>query len=261
MSLFGNIYNNLLKRVFLFLLFSMLTTSLSSQDIGEVETDYVFVSDYSLSLFITTSGGGIGYQHGWTPTYRVKHALDIDFLYTNHEKAVKGTNYSYEGARAYSYGKLYDLFFLRTGYTYQRTTHHKPYWGGVDIGYFLSGGFSLGIAMPTYLEIAYLSPSGHDIISLIERYDPAIHDLSNIIGGVPFYERFHQLTFRPGVFGKAGLIFDFSRDKSRIRALEFGLFMDAIFPPIQQMAFNNAKPLFFGGYISYKFGKKKELYE
>lgn len=63
------------------------------------------------------------------------------------------------------------------------------------------------------------------------------------------------------MFGKVGVVFDFSKDKSHIRALEVGLCVDAIFPPIQQMAFNNAKPFFFGGFIAYKFGKKKLLYE
>lgn len=261
MSLFDSIYSTLLKRVILFTLFSSITVSLLSQDIGEVEIDYVYVSDYSFSFFLTTSGGGIGYQHGWMPTYKEKHALDIDFLYTNHEKAVRGTNFSYEGARSYSYGKLYDLFFFRTGYTYQRIMYHKPYWGGVEIAFFIGGGFSLGIGMPTYLEIAYLSSSGHDIVPIVERYDPDLHDLSNIIGGAPFYERFHHFAFRPGVYGKAGLSFDFGKQKSHIRALEVGICVDAVFPPMQQMAYNNPKPFFFGGFITYKFGKRKELYE
>lgn len=261
MSLFDSIFSSLLKRVLMLLLFSTFFHSAISQDVGEVDIERVYVSDYSLSLFLTTSGGGVGFQYGWIQTYKNRHFLDVAFLYTNHEKAIKGNNYSYEGARSYSYGKLYDVFFLRTGYGFQKTTHHKPYWGGVDIGYFLTGGFSLGIGVPTYLEIAYLSSSGHDIIPIIERYDPSVHSLSNIIGGVPFYERFHKFAFRPGIYGKAGLNFDFGSESDRIRSIEIGLFVDMLFPTIQQMAYNQAKPFFFGGYIAYNFGKRKLLYE
>jgi hypothetical protein len=253
--------NMFVKRWAILSLFSYFSLSLFGQDVGNVEIEQVYAKEHYYSIFFNTSGFGIGYKYGWTPNYSDQHLLDFDFYYSNHEKAVKGSNMSFEGARSFSYGKLYDVFFFRTGYKFQHTTHHKPYWGGVEIGYFMSGGFSLGIGLPTYLEIAYLSPNGYDLIYLVERYDPTIHDLSNIAGGAAFYERFHDLAFRPGAYGKIGLLFDFASDDDRVRSLEIGLSVDAIFPSIQQMAFNDPKKLFLEAYIAYNFGSKKLLYE
>jgi len=256
-------FNNmkLLKRISIVLFFSWITLSINAQDVGEVEIERVYDRQSGYSLFINTSGFGVGYQYGWTPSYSDKHLIDFEFYFSNHEKAIKGRNTSFEGARAFSYGKLYDLFFWRTGYKYQRTTHHKPYWGGVEIGYFLAAGASIGIGLPTYLEIAYLSPNGYDFVYLIERYDPTIHDLSNIVGAAPFYERFHRIALRPGFYGKAGLTFDFASDDDRIRSLEFGLSLDMLVPAIQQMAYNEAKKVYFEAFIAYNFGSKKLLYE
>ncbi|HNY63007.1 MAG TPA: hypothetical protein PLH70_06265 [Bacteroidales bacterium] len=249
------------NKLFLLLILNWLIFPLYSQDAGEVEIEDIYVSDHTFAFYVNTDGVGVGYQRGWHTQFADKHVLDISFLYSNHIKAVRGTNFSYEGARAYSYGKLYDLFFLRTGYTYQKTVFKKPYWGGVSIDFNLSTGFTLGIGLPTYLEIAYYAPGGYDIIRVTERYNPEIHDLTNIIGGAPFYERFHKLAFRPGVFGKAGLVFDFSQRRDRIRAFAVGVQLDSLFPPLQQMAFNAPTPVYLGGYIAYQFGRKKQLYE
>lgn len=249
------------NKLFLLLILNCLIFPLYSQDAGEVEIEDIYVSDHTFAFYVNTDGVGVGYQRGWHTQFADKHVLDISFLYSNHIKAVRGTNFSYEGARAYSYGKLYDLFLLRTGYTYQKTVFKKPYWGGVSIDFNLSTGFTLGIGLPTYLEIAYYAPGGYDIIRVIERYNPDIHDLTNIIGGAPFYERFHKLAFRPGVFGKVGLVFDFSQRRDRIRAFAVGVQLESLFPPLQQMAYNAATPIYFGGYIAYQFGRKKQLYE
>ena len=249
----------LMKRISVIIFFSWITLSINAQDVGEVEVERVYDRQFNYSLFVNTSGYGIGVQYGWTPTYSDKHLLDFEFYFSNHEKAIKGRNTSFEGARAYSYGKLYDLFFWRTGYKYQHTTHHKPYWGGVDVGFFLAAGASIGIGLPAYLDIAYLSQGGFDFIYIIERYDPTIHDLSNIVGAAPFYERFHKMAIRPGFYGKAGLSFDFSRDIDRIRSFEIGVSFDMIIPAIQQMAYNEPKKAYIEAYIEYCFCSKKLL--
>lgn len=251
----------LLKRDFFLLLFTLISLAIHSQEVGEVEVERVYDRQSNYTIFFNTTGYGIGYQFGWTPTYKNKHLLDFEFYFSNHEKAVKGRNLSFEGARSFSYGKLYDVFFLRSGYEFQRITHHKPYWGGVEIGYFITIGASIGFGIPTFVEVAYLSPNGYDFVFLIEKYNPNVHDLSNIVGGAPFYERFHQIALRPGLYGKMGLSFDFSSDADRIRALEVGLSVDVLLPTIQQMAFNEPKKLFLEAFIAYNFGKKKILYE
>jgi hypothetical protein len=162
-------------------------------------------------------------------------------------------------SRSFCYGKLYDLFFLRWGYGYQRIISHKPYYGGVQIRYFFSAGASICFGLPTYLEIVKDADGNIET----ERYDPEnpYHNLSYIYGAARFFDRFRKIAVRPGFYGKTGLNFDFSNHPLKMQVLEVGFSMDMVFPFIQQMAFNRTKPAYFYGYIAYSFGKKKQRYD
>lgn len=230
-------------------------------DVGDVDWKKIIVKEWNVDFFLNTSGGGIGFQQGWTPTYYDKHFWELDFLYSAHHKAVRAKNPYYTNAKAFAYGKLCDLFFLRGGYGYQRTIHQKPYWGGVRIRYTLSGGFSLGMAMPVYLSIAQVSPTGIVSGQTVERYDPEKHALDDIIGRASFFKGIGKTSLHPGFYFKTGLVFDFSKDENTIHALEIGGTIDMVFPFVQQMAYNKAKPLFLCAYIAYNFGKRKGPHE
>jgi len=250
-----------MKRVFFYILFSLFFVVLRAQDVGEPTMQRVMSKEWNFSLFLNTSGGGIGFQHGRTPNYSNKYYWETDIVYSVHYKSVRGKNANFINPRSFCYGKLHDLFLWRLGYGYQRTTNHKPYWGGVQVRYFFSAGFSLGIGLPTYLEIAYYDTIGIFLTTRIERYNPEKHNLSNIVGGAPWHERFHKLAFRPGFYAKTGVNFDFSKNEYRIRALEVGLSLDMVFPYLQQIAHNKSKPFYFNAYLAFNFGRKKAQYE
>jgi hypothetical protein len=251
-----------MKKLFFFFLFSISFFISSAQeiDIGEAEMEVITIKERNFLLCLNSSGFGFGYQQGKTPTYREKHLWEIEFSYCIHHKAVLG-RIPYAG-RSFCYGKLYDLFFLRGGYGYQRVITTKPYYGGVQIRYFFSFGASICFGLPTYLEIVYDDPSGYQYTKT-ERYDPENqnHNLAYIYGAARFFDRFHKIAVRPGFYGKTGLNFDFSKDQMKMQLLEVGVSMDMVFPFIQQMAFNRIKPAYFYGYVAYSFGKKKQRYE
>jgi hypothetical protein len=222
-------------------------------DVGEAEMELITLKEWTIMLNLNSLGFGFGFQQGKTPTYKDKHFWEIDFSYCIHYKATLG-RMAPEG-RAFSYGKLYDLFFLRGGYGYQRVLTTKPYYGGVQIQYFISGGAAICFGLPTYLVIS----DGLGSVT-IERYDPSKHALSNIDGAAPFFDRFHKIAVRPGFYAKTGINFDFSKNPLKMQLLEVGISVNMVFPFIQQMAFSNTKPAYFYGYVAYSFGKKKPRY-
>jgi hypothetical protein len=248
-----------MKNLFLVLIVLICCFSLGAQDIdvGEAEMEVITIKEWNILLCLNSSGFSFGFQKGKTPNYKDKHLWELEFSYCIHHKAVLG-RIAPEG-RSFCYGKLYDLFFLRGGYGYQRIISHKPYYGGVQIRYFFSTGAAICFGLPTYLEIV------KDISGSIEteRYDPEnpYHNLGYIFGAARFFDRFHRIAVRPGFYGKTGLNFDFSNNPLRIQALEVGFSMDMVFPFIQQMAFNRTKPAYIYGYIAYSFGKKKPRYD
>jgi len=255
-----------MKKLLLFLGISICCCFLFAQEIevGEAEMEMITVKEWNLLLCLNTSGFGIGFQQGKTPNYKDKHIWEVDFSYCIHHKAVLGR--TYQGGRAFCYGKLYDLFFLRGGYGYQRILTHKPYYGGVQIRYFFSVGASVCLGLPTFLVIEKrekIDSVTYFTYYEVERYDPnnADHNnLGNIYGAAPFFNRFRQIAIRPGFYGKTGINFDFSNDPLKMQLLEVGVSIDIVFPFIQQMAFNRRKPAFFYAYIAYSFGKKKPRY-
>jgi hypothetical protein len=145
-------------------------------EIGEADMEVITIKEWNILLSLNSSGFGFGFQHGKTPNARDKHLWEIEFLYRISHKAVLGRTVS--DGRAFQFGKLYDLFFLRGGYGYQRILTHKPYYGGVQIRYFFSFGASVCLGLPTYLEILKYT-SGFPYTET-ERYDPDKHTVANI---------------------------------------------------------------------------------
>ncbi|MDL2308602.1 hypothetical protein LJC53_03335 [Bacteroidales bacterium OttesenSCG-928-C03] len=256
------VIRTIISRACTVMLFLYLPFVLQAQEVGEVEVEDLTSREWNMGIFLNTSGGGISYQQGWTPDYYKKHFYEIDFLFNRSAKMVRGRNLNYPEATTYSYGKMCDLFFLRGGYGYQKVLAHKPYWGGVQIKYTMSAGFSLGIAMPVFLYIAIPDNSGYYTPEL-QQYDPEnpLHDISNIIGRGPYFAGIGKTKLHPGFYGKFGFQFDFATNSRSIQAVEVGVTADMVFPFVQQVAKNNPKPVFLCGYIAYCFGKKKAHYE
>jgi len=251
-----------MKQLLLFLSISVCFFFPYAQEIevGEAEMEVITIKEWNILLSLNSSGFSFGFQQGKTPNYKDKHLWELEFSYNMHHKAV--LRRTIPDGRSFNYGKLYDLFFLRGGYGYQRIITHKPYFGGVQIRYFFSFGASICFGLPTYLEIIKPSPDGF-FRTETERYDPdnLEHNIAYIYGAARFFDRFHKIAVRPGFYGKAGLNFDFSNNPLKMQMLEVGVSMDMVFPFIQQMAFNRTKPAYFYGYIAYSFGKKKPRYE
>ena len=228
-----------------------------AQNVADSTEHVVTAKEWNFNLEINTSGGGLWFQYGWTPDYYNKHFIEVGGVYNRHPKAVRVKSALYGGATSFCYGKLCDLFLLRAGYGYQRTIHHKPYWGGVSIRYTLSAGLSLGLVFPTYLRV--VDAEGY---VKVQKYDPETIDAADILGHAPFWTNLAHISYpRPGFYGKTGFLFDFSKKDQAIHALEIGVCLDMIFPFVQQMAYNKAKPFYLAGYLSYNVGKRKRIFE
>ena len=70
-----------------------------------------------------------------------------------------------------------------------------------------------------------------------------------------YLKGFDELSFTPGIYGKSGITFEFSKYDEVIHALEAGIILDAFINEIQIMAIENNKQIFFTMFLSYRFGK------
>jgi hypothetical protein len=227
------------------------------------------IETYSDSVLLTKemSGGFILHSMGWGLEFRKGRninasklwLMEIDFSEMKSPKEIRVINPYFSNAKSYIYGKLNNVYLIRAGYGRHHLLNSKPYWGGVALRYFFSGGASFGLAKPVYLNIINLvsiSPYYFEYELTTEKYDPEKHFRDNIYGRAAFIKGFNQMSFYPGLYGKFGFTFDFGPHDASIKTLEVGATIDLFPIPIPLMAYNDPEYYFLTIYLSVNFGKR-----
>lgn len=204
-----------------------------------------------------SSGFGASFRKAKKENAFKKRFWETGIHYNKDLKEVRITNPWYSNSKSYVYGKLNDIIIARVGYGVERRIASKPYYGGVEVNFNYSGGFSLAIAKPVYLYvIEYTGPSQEEASLALRKYDPDEHFYDNIYGRASFLEGFDEMKFYPGVYARAGFDFEFGNYDPLIRSLEIGLAFDLFPVAVPTMAFNDPKNLFTHLYLSFSLGKR-----
>ena len=221
-------------------------------EIGDVEMLSVRKRQWDLYGTIHTNGFGLGSQFGKEHSIRLRSGFDLEYIYYRHFKEQR---LRYDQI-VIVYGKLNYFGMLRGGYGFTRILSAKPYWGGVEVGYFLYGGLSLGLSVPVYVNVL---KSNGDIDPV--RYDPEEHKFGNIYGRASIWRGFKEIKPHPGLYLKTGLSFDFAGSDADIIKLDIGVASDFYLIPVEKMAFSPKQYVLFTGYLTIHFGKRLTNYE
>ena len=211
-------------------------------------------------------GGVVIHGDGWGINFHyAKHRNAIDrILYSmeivgmKHPKEVKSFNPYYEDSRGYFYGKSNALLIVRPTFGKKHQITDKIRRTGVELNYVWGVGPSLGLAKPVYLEIGKPDVIPYEFF-VIERYDPAVHNVQNIYGRASWFNGFGEMKLYPGAFARAGLNFEYSSQTTGIKSIEVGMSMDVYPKPVPIMAELEGvvnKQFYFEFYLSVMFGKK-----
>ncbi len=254
----------------IFTLFLLLGTFLPGVVLAQDESEEDTVSsgvlmrkERSGSIMLHTLGYGLGYRMGLNKSYFTRRAIEFDLLEMKAPNQEKTYNDNFVNPKFYYYGKLNNLYILRAGIGQQRMLNRKPYWGGVEVRYFYTGGLSLGLAKPVYLYISYYRSDLIIFSTKTEKFDPTKNypvttpDYTyDIYGRAPVFTGFSEIKPYPGLYAKGGFSFDFGTLNDRVKALEIGLVMDLYPQGIPVMAFRDPYRFFLTGYFSFYFGKR-----
>lgn len=261
------------KAVFIisFTFAAILFPCISSGQDSDFESDTVSMGillrkELSGNIMLHTLGYGAGLRKGWNKTYYQRYFLEADILEMRAPNQVRVYNLNFDNTRGYFYGKQNALDIIRIGVGRSALLNRKPYWGGIDVRHFLSGGISMGFAIPTYLYIAYYTKVDNIYFyeTRLEKYDPEKHfpyrglnpDIDcDIYSKGPILKGFSELKLHPGIYLKTGFNFDFSKINDRVRALEVGIAAEGFLNSVQMMAFSDPRRFFITGYFSFQFGK------
>ena len=208
------------------------------------------------------TGGLVIHSEGWGGIFKIgqhvttKKYREWTFSAVNmrHPKEFKTFNPYYEDSKGYVFGKENSFFVLRPTWGIRRILFDKTRIRGVEVGYAIAIGPSIGIAKPVYLEI------GHPTIPYeyitVERYDADEHFTDNIFGKAPGTRGLDEMKFHIGVHSRFGLNFEYSGEKDGIKALEAGVAVDAYPNKIPIMAIVDNKQIFLSFYLNLTLGKK-----
>jgi hypothetical protein len=247
-----------MRKVFLaILLFALFTVpSLFAQEIGIGEPEMLLVRKRQWDVYATmhTNGFGFGTQFGREHTIHLRSGFDIEYTYYKHFKEQR---FRYNLSSVFVYGKMNYFGMLRGGYGLTRILNTKPYWGGVEVGYFFYGGISLGFSVPVYLQIYSYTMATPQT----ERYDPEIHNLGNIETKASFWKGVPNIKLHPGLYMKTGLSFDFAKSDAEIVKLDIGAAADIYMIPVEKMAFSPKQYVLLTGYLTFHFGRRLTNYE
>lgn len=224
----------------------------------------VYDREFTGGIMFHTRGYGISFRNLHFSDGYNKWGMEFDFATIRHPKEIKFPSpYFFNAARSFVYGKLNGLYTFRVGYGRDKVLVDKTDQGSISISWVTFGGASFGFLKPVYLEILKETPQGIAEIST-ERYDPKVHDYTDIYGQAPFFTGIENSSLRMGVYLKTGFAFDYNWSDKRITTLEVGAIVD-YFPqwfgvykdaevPIMYDTKNYSAWLQF--YVSINFGAK-----
>jgi hypothetical protein len=221
----------------------------ASEDIG-----FVYSKEFSGGIQFHTAGWGLQLRYASAKTYKHKFTYNLELVTIKHPKQVKVKNPLYDNAKSYYYGKLNVLMPLRLSIGYRKILFEKKRENGVEISYLGQIGPSLGILKPVYLQI--IKPTEIGTIVVEEKYDPNQHHEGNIYGRVGFMKGLGESKIYPGLFTKAGLLFEYSGEEDGIKAIEVGATLDLYTQKTPILANELNKNIHFNLYLSFLFGRK-----
>lgn len=162
--------------------------------------------------------------------------------------------------KAFVYGKINNFYALKLGYGVRKMIAGKPEPGTVSIHWFGTGGLSIGMEKPYYIEGLAPQDGVGPLVQQTMKYSETNKDYflddRYIIGGSGFAKGIDEIQFVPGLHAKAGLHFDFAANKKTVLAVETGINAELYTRKIQIMAREDGKQYFVNIFAAIQFGKR-----
>ena len=210
-------------------------------------------NERTFAVTLNSNGFGGNYRFAKRIDGFRKTLYEVEANYLKHPKerriTIEQTN------RSIVFGKLNAVYTLKGAIGNQKELFQKRDLGGISIRRFFTFGASVAFLKPVYFE--YWDPNTEK-----PYYDTFLRH-GYFAGRAPFTMGFGEISLSPGINGKFGFTFEYSKIDEIFRALEAGICIDAYLLPIKIMDTPSEKMFFLLPgehfiptlYISYRFGK------
>ncbi len=204
---------------------------------------------------LRTQGYGVFYEMGRMKSNRTSSIYRLDFTETKHVKEDKLPNGGISIGNPYIYGKINNFYQFHLGFGQQRILGQKGNKNGVALSAVYTGGLLVGLLRPYYLEVD--DNNGGTRVIKYSQEDSALFVGGFIYGGGGFGKGWSEIKFKPGVFVKSALRFDFGRFNEVVSGVEVGVALEFYSSKIPIMLFQKNRQMFLQGHIALLFGHRK----
>lgn len=220
------------------------------------EGQLVYSRQSIFGIQLRTNGYGGFYEFGKMKTVRKTTIFRIDINEIKAQKEDKLPSGGFFFGNPFIYGKRNNFYPVTIGVGQQLILGQKGNKNGVAVSVVYSGGLALGLLRPYYLQVR--DPiSGDDIIIKYTKADSTLFLGPTIIGGGGFTKGWGEIKMKPGAFAKAAIRFDYGRFNEVVSGIEAGVSLEVYAQKIPIMLLQDDKRLFFQGYISLDFGRRR----
>ncbi len=159
----------------------------------------------------------------------------------------------------YKYGKINNFYAFKFGVGQKRKISGKLDRKSVLIHWVYSGGISIGLLKPYYLELA--SPIGNNEYErVVGKYEDVKYKelflSDDIIGGTSFTKGIGEIQLKPGLQLRTGFNFDFAPTQHSLLIVELGTSLEIYTSKIELMAKSKNTGTFINLYADFKLGKR-----
>ncbi|MFT5337301.1 MAG: hypothetical protein ACI9YL_001303 [Luteibaculaceae bacterium] len=244
-------------RIILFGFFLFLASSIMGQsEVGNGATNLVYRTDQAFGGGFYAKGYFFDFHYGKRKTATLNQKYYAGFSNLKHQKETKSFNPIFEDAKGYYFGKLNAFWQLKLGFGYQKTLTPKLQKNGVAISISGVAGASVGMLKPVYIEVIeqVIIDSTVQGVLKTEKYNAQGNEI--IYGRASWLKGVDEIKFRPGLFLKGELEFEYSGYKESIQSVVTGLEIQWYPSEIEIMAIAENSRIFARLFIGFKFGSR-----
>jgi hypothetical protein len=222
----------------------------------EEEGDLIFNKHNLFGIKVATDGYGIFFEKGKfiTPTKTRLLQFELNEKKSPKEKRVSTGDF-FTGSSLVLY-KLNNFYQFKLSLGEQRLIGGKGNKNGVAVTWLYTGGASLGIIKPYYIN-AVDTNGVESQVSFIDFINDPTGKYAGATGASGFTVGWGHVSFKPGLNAKAALRFDYARFNTSVTAIEAGVSGEFYFGKIPLVYDVPQKQFFFNGYVTIMFGNRK----
>jgi hypothetical protein len=240
------------KLLIIVIIFTAYVAAVNAQGELDEQQKVFFRNERSFAILLNTDGFGASFRAAKRIDFLNKRLIEIDAGILRSSKEYRQRNMYAQGG-SFTFGKMNQAIYLRGGIGHQHELFSKEDFGGIAIRYFYSAGPALSLYKPIYYVVIY--PISGNLVDLRkQKFESSIVMPSEIYSKAPFTKGLNETKVVPGVYAKAGLNFEYSKQDKVIHAIEIGGQVNAFPKEIPIMAVYPNKKIFFSLFLSYRFG-------